>query len=569
MEKQKYIQRLSAKKKSINQLLIGIILIVVVNLLGSSHFYRFDMTAENRYSLTSATKDLIKDLDDIVYFKVYLDGNFPSEFRRLRNETREMLDEFSAYSDNIQYDFINPSEGDDREKIEAKYRSLWEKGLRPTQLDVREVDGASQRVIFPGAIVSYRGREVPMHILHQKINVPDQEMINSSVQALEYNLASTIRKLTVEDKPKIAFLDRHDELSPRYVSDITNELSDFYEVDIINLDRDYDRLNEVKTIIVADPVEPFTDEEKFLLDQYIMHGGSALWLVNPVFADMDSLNYAPETIGMPSDINIDDMLFRYGARLNLNLIQDLNAAKIPITTGYIGNRPQISMLPWVFYPMVSNASDHPIVKNINAVRTEFVSSIDIIDVDGVEKSELLETSKYSRVLRTPVNISLDIMQNPLPEELYNEKPQTVSVLLEGEFESVYRNRPHPNVNLPGNITFRENSKPTAQIIVSDGSIIHNQLDRRGEPIPLGYDRYTGQLYGNSDFILNSVNYLADDTGIMEARAKEVSLRMLDKRRIEENKLAVQVFNVIIPLALIIIFGIIKRFFRSMKYSRTK
>jgi len=569
MEKQKYIQRKSAKKKNINQLLIGIVLIIIVNIIGSSHFYRLDMTAENRYSLTSATKELIEDLDDIIYFRVYLEGNFPAEFRRLRNETREMLDEFSAYSDNIKFDFVNPAQGDDREQIEANYRSLMEKGLQPVQLDVREVDASSKRVIFPGAIVSYRGREAPMHILQEKIGVPDHELINSSVQSLEYNLASTIRKLTVEDKPKIAFLEGKDVHSPKHLASITEELSDFYEVDRINLNNDYQSLDEIETLIIADPSEPFTNEEKFLIDQYIMQGGSALWMVNPVFADMDSLNYMPETIGMPFDLNIDDMLFRYGARLNIDLIQDLNAVRIPITTGYVGNRPQINMLPWVFYPMVSEASNHPVVKNLNAVRTEFVSSIDTVGSDDVQKTKLLETSRYSRVLGTPVSISLDIMQNPLPEELYNDPPQAVAVMLEGEFESIFRNRPLPNVNLPDNFTLRKNSDHTAQIVVSDGSVIRNQIDRQGEPVPLGYDQYSGQRYGNQDFILNAVNYLADDTGIIESRAKEVRLRMLDERRIDDNRLAIQAFNVIIPLALVIIFGLIKRFFRIMKYSRKK
>ncbi len=569
MEKQQYTQRKNTRNKNIIQLLAGLVLIVIINIIGSSYFFRIDMTSEKRYTLTPATRELIRNLDDKIYFRVYLEGSFPAEFRRLRNETREMLDEFGAYSDHIQYDFINPSQGDDRKQVEAGYRELMAKGLQPTQLQVRGDDATSQQVIFPGAIVSYRGKEVPLHILHEQLGVPSQEIINSSVQALEYNLASAIRKLTFKEKPNIAFLEGHNEPEPKYVADITGELSGFYNVKRVSLNDDFDSLDDIKTLIVADPRTPFTEEDKFLIDQYIMHGGSVLWLIDPVFADMDSLNYAPVTLGMPLNINIDDMLFRYGVRLNTDLVQDLKAAPIPVTTGYIGDRPQISMMPWVFYPIVSQASDHPVVKNLNAVRTEFVSTIDTVGAKGVKKTKLLQTSRYSRVLGTPVRISLDIIQHPLPENLYNEKPQTVAVLLEGEFESIYRNRPHPEVILTDDFTFRQTSEPAAQIVVSDGSVIKNQFDGQGRPLQLGYDRYSGMLFGNRDFLLNAVNYLADDTGIMEARAKEIRLRMLDKRRIQQNKIAVQAFNIIIPISLVIIFGLIKRFFRVVKYSKKR
>ncbi len=337
----------------------------------------------------------------------------------------------------------------------------------------------------------------------------------------------------------------------------------------VRLNDEYQSLDDIKTLIVADPKEPFSEEEKFVIDQFVMRGGSVMWLVSPVFADMDSLNYAPETIGMKWDININDMLFHYGARLNADLIQDQNAARIPITTGYVGGRPQINMLPWVFFPMVSQANSHPIVKNLNAVRTEFVSSIDIVGNDDVKKTKLLKTSPYTRVMRVPARISLDILQHPPDDRLFNNGEQTVAVLLEGNFESIYRNRPLPNVEIPAEKDFQEKSENTAQIVVSDGSIIQNDFDNQSQPLPLGYDKYTGTMYGNRDFILNAVNYLADDTGIMEARAKDVRLRILDNRRVQESKLAIQVFNIIIPVLLVIVFGLIKRFLRIMKYSRKK
>ena len=298
-----------------------------------------------------------------------------------------------------------------------------------------------------------------------------------------------------------------------------------------------------------------------------MHGGSCLWLISPVFADMDSLRVEPETIGMAWPLNLDDMIFRYGARLNPDLLNDLHAIPIPITTGMIGNQPQISLVSWFFFPMILPERKHPIVRNLNALRTEFVSSIDTVGAPGVNKTILLETSPYTRVLQTPTRISLDILHNPPDEILFRAGPKTVAVLLEGSFESIYRNRIPPSVILPDGFEVKTSSVDNKMIVVSDGSIIKNKLDSRGQPLPLGYDRYIDEMFGNRDFILNAVTYLANDPEIMEARNKEIRLRPLDRTKVRNDKVFIQMANVLMPVVLLIIFGIVRSWLRKRKYTK--
>ncbi len=565
---QVYTGRKDVKRINYMQLLAGILIIIALNVFGSARFARFDMTTERRYSLTDATKEMLRELDDMVYFRVYLEGSFPAGFTRLRNQTREMLDEFRAYSDYIDYAFINPARAGDREQVSRTYDMLMSKGLEPTQLQVRGDDATSQQVIFPGALVSYDGKEVPLKLLHDQMGMPPEQVLNNSAQALEYNIASAIRQLTISEKEKVGFLEGQGEYDHLYVADITHSLERFYEVERVRIDERYQNVESFKTLIVADPQEPFTEEDKFILDQFVMNGGSLLWLVDPVFADMDSLRPPDyETIGMGWPINLDDMLFNYGVRMNTDLLQDLNAAPIPVTTGYVGSRPQISLLPWHFFPLVSPASEHPIVKNMNLVRTEFVSSIDTVAAGDIEKTYLLHTSPYTRVLQTPTRIGLDILQNPPDEQLFREGPKPVAALLEGNFESVFRNRIPPEVDLPAGFQLRDKSEHTAMVVVADGDIIRNQFERGNEPLPLGYDRYSGETFGNKDFILNAVNYLTDDSGLIEARAKEIRLRMLDRTRISQDRLQVQIANMLLPVLLVFGFGILRIFWRKRRFSR--
>lgn len=560
-------KKVNVRKRNMISLLFSLLIIIAVNMIGARTFTRIDLTSEKRFTLTDATKDLLREMDDIVYFRVYLEGDFPAGFRRLRNQTREMLDEFRAYSPMIQYEFINPTHQGDWERSESNYKMLVEKGLQPTQLQIQAEDASSQQIVFPGALVSYRDNELPLSLLQDQMGLSSDNVLNNSAQALEYNLAFTIHKLTVTEKPTVAFLQGQGELDFRYVADITYELEDFYQVKRLSINGDVGALDDVNTLVVAQPMEPFTEVDKFVIDQFIMRGGSVLWLVDPVFASMDSLQVATETMGMAWPLNLDDMFFRYGVRVNTNLLTDLQAVPIPVTTGYSGNRPQISMIPWYFFPMARPASRHPVVNNLNAIRTEFVSSIDTVEAAGISKTVLLTTSNYTRVLNTPARISFDLMHSRPDERLYQDGPHAVAVLLEGAFNSVFQNRIPPLQNLP--VDFQQMDKGTfsRMIIVSDGDVIRNQFDSQGSPLPLGYDRFLDETFGNKDFILNAINYLNDDAGIIEARAREVRLRLLDNSRINHDKFKIQLVNVALPLIFILIFALLRFFWRKKKYNK--
>ncbi len=557
------------KRLRLMPLISVLIIVIVINVLGSHWFTRIDLTGDRRYSLTVPTRNMLRELDDIVYFRVYLDGELPAGFRSLRNDVREMLDEFNAWSDYIQYEFISPSRaaGDDGRQLQQYYRRLTEKGLEPAQVQMRAGDGTSQRVIFPGAIVSYKGREVPLQLLKENLGLPLVQALHNASLALEYNLVSAIMQLATEEKPKIAFLEGHGELAPHYVASAKRALENYYVVDRVEIGDSFENIRNYRTIISAQPTQPFSEEEKFLLDQFLMQGGSLLWLVDPVFADMDSLMTADETFGMAHDINLDDYFFRYGVRLNPVLLKDLNAAPIPVSTGFVAGRPQINLLPWYFFPVLTPLSDHAIVNNLSVIRTEFISSIDTVEAPGVNKKVLLQTSPRTRVMPVPVRISLDILERPVREEQYSGPRQNVAVLLEGSFESLYRNRIAPVASLPHDIERRNQSLPAAMIVVADGDMIRNQFDSDGRPLPLGYDRYTNQTFGNEDFILNAVNYLTDDSGIISARVKDIRLRVLDRQRVSNDRLALQLINTLLPVFFVSVFGVLRFFMRKRKYRR--
>ncbi len=550
-------------------LLAVIVLVIAVNLLAGIRFVRLDLTSDKRYSLTRATREMLRELDEVLYFRIYLDGNLPADFRRLRNDTREMLDEFSAYSDQVRYSFINPAEqaGDDPEALRELYRQLASKGLEPTQIQMRAGDGSSQRVLFPGALLTYGDREIPVPLLQDHLGLSIQDILHNSTMGLEYTLASAIKRVTRVYPPRIAFLDGKGGYTRRELASATAALEAFYEVDWVGITEGTDRLSEYRTLIAARPRKAFSQQEKFLLDQYLMNGGSMLWLVDPVFADMDSLAGHYETTGMAWDIHMDDFFFRYGLRLNPVLLKDLNAAPHPFTTGMVAGRPQINVLPWFYFPVLTPRSEHPVVRNLNVIRTEFISSIDTVEVENVRQHVLLETSPHTRIMPVPVRISLDVLQFGPDEALYGGPPQPVAVLLEGQFTSLYRNRLVPTgLDLPEGFQRRDEGEATAMIVMADGSVIKNQFGSDGRPLPLGYDRVSGHQFGNEDFILNAVNYLADDSGIMEARARDIRQRLLDSTRLNRHKASVQLINLLVPSLVVIVFGVVRVFFRRRKYS---
>ncbi len=569
------------RRSNITGLLLAVAIIVLVNIIAAFIFTRFDLTAEKRYSLSPATKTLLKKLDDVVFFKVYLAGDLPSGFQRLSNETREMLDEFRAYNKKIQYEFVNPSDNPNAKDRNDSYKLLVENGLQPTNLQVSKKGASSQIIIFPGAIVSYHGKQIPVQLLMAQLQEESNKVLNNSIQALEYNLASAIKNLTTPVKPRVAIIEGHGELTEMETYDLQNSLAEFYNVERVAIkhkisslavrlktDSTHDALvNKYRAIIIAKPSTQFDERDKFLIDQFIMRGGKVLWLIDPVFASMDSIK-VNSTMGIHNDINLEDMLFNYGVRLNTNLVQDLTALKIPIKTGQIGDQPQFDFFTWYFFPVLMPSVKHPIVNGLNAIKTEFISTLDTVTAPGVKKTYLLETSPYSRTVTVPALIDLEIVKKKPNERAFNRGPFPVAVLLEGTFTSTFLHRLPPEVAGDPNLAYRPSSKPTKMIVISDGDVAKNQFHySKGYPLPLGYDQYTRQTFGNKDLVLNAINYLCDDSGLISVRSRELKLRMLDATRAANQRLFWQLLNILLPILLITGFGILKFQLRKRAFSR--
>ena len=567
-----------------SQLLLGLAIIVLFNLISSFVFTRIDLTSEKRYSLSDATKEMLGSINDLVFFRVYLEGDFPAGFKRLSRETREMLDVFRAYNKNIEYEFINPSESSNNEDRKKIFAQLVEKGLSPTDLRVKTKDGTSTQLIFPGAIASYNGREMPVQLLASQRSATPDEILNNSIQNLEFSLSDAIRKLVMNVKPKVAFIEGHGELSSRETADATIALSDYYVVERVTIGEKLNSLtersqedtikarvrNKYEAIIIAKPLKPFSEKDKFIIDQFIMRGGKVLWLVDPVFASMDSLQIAAETLGVSLDLNLGDMFFKYGFKINSDLVQDINAMFIPVKAGQMGTQPKFEYYPWYFFPILTSNSDHPIVKNLNGSKTEFASSIDFVNSSpDIDKTVLLTTSQKSRKVNVPVMISLNFLGQKPDERLFNKEYIPVAALIEGNFESLFANRIPPEIQEDKLIGFLKNSQSTRMIVIADGDIIKNQFQlSKGNyyPLPLGYDQYTKQQFGNRELILNAMNYLTDDSGLISIRSRDVKLRLLDRTKVDAERTYWQFLNTIVPVALIIAFGFIQAFLRKRKYS---
>ena len=583
-------KRKNLKKNQIVSFLVTIAIVVLLNVIGSYVFTRFDLTSEKRYTLSPTTKEILKKLDDYVYFRVYLEGNdLPAEYKKMRRETKEMLDEFRAYSKFIDYEFINPGEGDNDAEIKDKYTQLYQSGLDYTKWqDVGSDGSAKQLIIWPGALVSYRNNtEIAVNLLHETQNgQPDEYAVNASIENLEFYLIDAVRKVTRLERPKIAFIEGHGELSNEELGSIAQTLAKNYDVkrqaiegkiDAL-LHRTQDTTRDVKVyptydaIVIAKPTEPFDEKDKFLIDQYIMHGGKVLWLVEPVYATMDSLQNQESTIGLEQDLNLDDMLFRYGVRLNRDLLLSLNCAQIAVRTGgMVGNQPQYTRFNWYYFPLLQAASDHPMVRNMNGIKADFVSSIDATSsADGIEQIPLLKTTGYTKVSGTPVFISLAMLRQAPDQRLFNLKDgKNVAYLLKGSFTSLYANRIPQEIVDDQATDFLEESEPTAMIVVADGDLIRNQFDIDRNPLPLGYDKYTGVTYTNKEFLENAISYLVDGENMIDIRSRKLTIRLLDTKKVSKERVKWQVINTVIPIALIIIFGFVLAFVRKRKYSKTE
>lgn len=554
------------KKEHVLMFLIGVVLVVIVNQLITKYPVRFDLTEEKRYSISDASKQLLKSLDDVAYVEIYLDGDLPSGFKRLKNAIAETLDDFKFYAETkIEYKFIDPSIAASQQARNEYYKSIIDKGIVPTNLAFNKDGNKTEKLIFPGAVVSYYGKEKAVMLLKGNQAASAEERLNQSVEGLEYELSNAIRILASDQRKKIGMITGHGEPDSLNIAGLNNALLDKYDVFQVNLPERNKSLNGYDALVIGKPTTAFSEQEKYKLDQYIMGGGKALFFLDALHVNMDSAVNGDGTVALPYELNLTDMLFKYGVRINQNYVQDIVCGNFPVVAGNMGDQPQIRMLPWPFFPVINTFGDHPIVKNMDAISMKFASNMDTVKADGIKKTPLLYTSQYSRMLSFPVRIAMNELQKSLDPKLFNKGEQAVAYLLEGSFSSLYKNRLLPAGVDKGE--FISDGKETAIVVCSDGDMIRNEFSlKTGEPLELGADPFSTTLYANRDFVMNALEYLLNDNGIITAKAKEIKLRPLDKVKIAEEKTKWQLINLAIPLVLLLAYGVVRYYYRKKKYS---
>ncbi len=553
----------------IGTLIVALVGIILLNYVGSFFFERIDLTAEKRYTLSGATIKNLENLEDIVFVRVYLEGNLPTEFRELRDATKETLDELRAYAGvNLEYEFINPSASPNEEERVEVYQELTRQGLQYTNIRMRTGDKMSEQIIFPGAVLTFNGKETPIQLLKGQKGTSQQEMIASSVQQLEYEFMSALKKLSNQEMKRVAFIEGHGELDKLATADAEKALSEFYSVERITIDEKIGALDGLDAIIIARPDSAYSEKDKFIIDQYIMHGGKVLWCIDPVFARMDSLKQSQFTMGLVLEHNLTDQLFKYGIRLNNDLIMDLEALPIPIVTGMVGNQPNYEMFPWYYMPLLIGNPNSPISNNLERIKGEFTSSLEALDIEGVKATPLLSSSEISRVVNAPARISFNILREKPRYEMYNSGPHHAGMLLEGTFTSVFKNRLPKKILDDDGISFKEESEQSKMIVLSDGNIISNEVNRKEEVYyALGFYKYTEEVYGNKEFLMNAMNYLLDDSGLLNIRSKEFKIRLLDQAKIDSERFYWQGLNAAFPIAIILLFGAVRMYLRKRIYVR--
>ena len=542
----------------------GVVLLILINLLASHYFFRLDLTEEKRFSIKEPTKQMLRELESTVFVEVFLDGELNASFRRLQKSVRETLEEFRIYSDDkVQFVFTDPNTAISQKARNEFMQELAQKGVTPTNV-VDPKDGqVTEKIIFPGALISYEGFETGVTVLKGNKALTAEEQINQSIEGLEYELANAIYKLANSNRKQIGFVTGHGELDSLEIASFNNSLLEVYDVFKVSLAKKKP-LDRYDALIIAKPTSAFSQEDKFRLDQYIMQGGKVLFLLDKLEVSMDSVSQE-NYFAFPYNLNLDDQLFKYGVRLNLDLMQDAVASKYPVITGDAGGKPQMQMMDWPFFPLMNRYADHPVTRNLDAVVTKFVSSIDTVKAEGVKKTPLIFSSQYSRKVSAPVPVNINELRKPVKEEYYSDKFIPVAYALEGTFTSLFKNRFLPEGADPS--TSKEVSTPTKMIVIADGDLARNDVNpRTGQPQELGYDQFLRYRFANEELLMNAMAYLVNENGLIAARNKELKIRPLDKEKIRDERVLWQVVNLALPIVLIVLYGIIRAVIRKKKYA---
>lgn len=555
--------------QTIKKIVVYAIALVVLNTLGHYFFLRFDLTQDQRYTLSKTSLDLVQEVKEPLIVEVFLSGSFPGEFKKLQSETQQLLEEFKAYNSNISFQFVNPLENESaRDTVMASFIA---KGMLPVNVTVNDKGKQTQEVVFPWALATYEGRTVKVPLLKNAMGASTAEKVVSSVQHLEYAFANAIHTIIKPKQKKIAVIKGNGEMHDLLMADFIKQVRENYFIGPFTLDSVAKKpseslayLKKYDLAIIAKPTEAFTDEEKLVMDQYILSGGKTLWLVDQVNIELDSLyNSSGSSLAYPFDLNLNDFFFKYGIRINPTLVKDVLATPIALATGEKGSSTQYTQYPWFYNPLIYPNSKHPIVSNLDGIKFQFTNGMDILKND-IRKTVLLTSSPYSKTIGTPTEVRLSMVsERPEQSEFAGKGSIPVAVLLEGSFHSMYENRVLPFDEK----SYQKIGVDNKMIVISDGDVIRNQLDKDYQPLELGYDKWTNKLYGNKEFLLNCVNYLLDDSGLINIRSKTVEIPLLDQEKVYANYTASQVFTIGLPLFLLAAFGLVFTVLRKRKYSK--
>lgn len=565
------------KWENIFQLVVLFLGLLLINILAQNYFFRLDLTAEKRYTITESSKTILENLEEPVYIEIYLEGELNSSFKRLQKSVKETLQEFSMYGGkNIQFTFINPEQvSSNPEEQNRYYKQLSDRGIQPTTVFETVQGKKVQKLIFPSAIVSYKNKEKAVLLLKGNRTASPQEQLNQSIENIEYELISAIQKLSKKQKSSIAFIEGHGELSNDRLISLTQTLSENYIVERLNLNQNItnslqsnknpvQNLAQYDAIVVAKPTLSYTDNDRYQLDQYLMNGGKLLFFIDQVQMNLDSIAQGG-TYTFAYNLGLNEMIFRYGVRVNQDLLQDTQSGQILVNVGKMGNNANVQPAPFPYYATTASFSTHPITKNMDALMFKFVSTLDSVKADGITQTPLVFSSQYARIKKVPTLISLDELKLDLNPKLYQTANIPVAYLLEGEFSSAFQGR-FPPEGFSEN-EFIKKGKDSKVLVVGDGDLLSNDFDRRTrQPLPIGYDEISKNTYSNQEFFLNTLSYMLDEGGIITSRTKEFEIRPLDTFKIQEEKSYWQFLNLVIPNIIILVFGLAWYFWRKKKYS---
>ncbi|GAA3954199.1 gliding motility-associated ABC transporter substrate-binding protein GldG [Chitinophaga oryziterrae] len=562
------------RKQYLQRAIIVIVVLTGINILAAFLHNRWDLTAEKRYTLTPHTKQLLRDLDSTVTIEVFLKGDYPASFKQLAQSTQELLEEFREYGgQHIQFSFQSPGQGLDDSSRLAFQQSLVERGITPFNMQVQEdaSQGYSEKLIFPGALLHYGNKTIGINLLKNQGGANPLETMNSSEALLEYQFSSAIYHLQQKQQPLVGYMLGNGELLGAEVFSALTTMQSNYGLDTITLQYVSHIPKDFNLIIFAKPVSRFSDEDKLKIDQYVMNGGRVMWFVDELNVSMDSLQHHETYVALDQGLNLEDMLFKYGVRINQDLLQDIQCDQIPQIVGHNGNQPQFALVPFPYFPLLAPTGAHPIVKNMDPVLSHFASSIDTVKGGDISKTVLLTTSNSTRAVGAPVQLSWNDLRVKPNVRQFTRHNLPVAVLLEGKFTSVFRNRLDLNeqqaLEQATGTAFKNNADTiNKMIVVSDADIITNAVSQKEGPLQMGINMYNPSVvFANREFLLNSLEYLTSNSGIMEARNKQLTLRLLDAEKVKQEKTKWQVICFLVPIGIILLFAAIFQFIRQRKF----